>query len=334
MGEISGALSRRKTLVGHRRHEDDHDDLLLPAEHCFMADKIRILQSKGFRRLPDKAQVVTCPLNCHIRNRLSHTAEVAAISVMIAKVLGLNTGLSEAIAWGHDLGHVPFGHVGEKFIAEVTNRPFKHEVMSVVVCQHVERKGRGLNLTREVLNGIRQHSGALKVSDNMLPEARIVAYADKLAYLLSDYSDFERMEIHLPEELGRLMMSLGVTQRERIRQLTNALCVESAESGNVLFQDSEEAQCLRRIRELMYEIYPTVTEQNPKVRLARLYEFLSYAKLGDPALCISLMTDEEALFLSEQKMLNHMHFRSTSVGEIMPHLRDKKIDLCDADLDW
>ena len=126
----------------------------------FQRDRDRIIHSKAFRRLKHKTQVFLSPESDHYRTRLTHTLEVSQIARTIARALRLNEDLTEAIALGHDLGHTPFGHAGERAINDLTSFPFAHYEQSVRVCEKLEKSGKGLNLTYEVLNGIERHTCA------------------------------------------------------------------------------------------------------------------------------------------------------------------------------
>jgi dGTPase len=301
--------------------------------HPFIEDEIKLLCSKGVRRLSDKTQVASLPRNPHIRNRLSHTGEVVACSVNIAQVLGLNTELARAIAIGHDIGHVPFGHAGEHYIAERTNSRFTHETMGVVIAQHIERKCIGLNLTHEVLEGMLRHSGSNAI-EGMTQEAWVVRYADKIAYIFADFNDFNRMGCPLPKELVELVNQFGATQRERIRNVIINLCRESKEMGKVSFSQTVVAKRFDLLRKLMYGVYPRITMQDPARILDPIYTFLEKLNLGDPRIILGLMTDRDVSYLAERYALCYDHVRNTAVGEIIEHLQGKKVDCCDPDLDW
>ena len=149
-----------------------------PYRTCFQRDRDRILHSKAFRRLSNKTQVFISPEGDHYRARLTHTLEVAQIARTIARALGLNEDLTEAIALGHDLGHTPFGHAGESALDEVCPQGFRHNEQSLRLADLLE----GLNLTREVRNGIVCHTGPRKAAT---PEGRIIHFADRIAYILS-----------------------------------------------------------------------------------------------------------------------------------------------------
>ena len=138
---------------GRRRAEEED-----PVRTCFQRDADRILHSKAFRRLKNKTQVFLTPMGDHYRTRLSHTLEVSQNARTIARALDLNETLTEAIALGHDLGHTPFGHAGERVLNEMNPAGFKHNEQSVRVAQCLEKNGQGLNLTWEVLDGMKNHS--------------------------------------------------------------------------------------------------------------------------------------------------------------------------------
>lgn len=336
--EARGCLSYRKMLMGHRRHGTrmrDPSSSILDVHDDFEKDECKITCAKAFRLLCEKTQVATAPVNKLIRNRMTHTMEVVAHSVRIASILGLNVNLARSIALGHDMGHGPFGHQGERFIADAMGRKeFCHEVMGVVIAQKIERAGRGLNLTRETLEGMMCHSGA-KAHDGMTQEAWVVRYADKIAYLFSDYNDMLRMGYPIPRELEMLMRVFGENQRERVMNTITALILETRQAGKVSFDECDFALKFKRLRTLMYVIYPRITEQKPDRHMEPVLTYLTKLGVGDPFLLLWLMTDEDVLYLSKQSMLDMSHLRRTALSEILPHLESiGKIDLCDPDLDW
>ena len=147
---------------------------------CFMRDRDRIIHSKSFRRLKHKTQVFLSPEGDHYRTRLTHTLEVAQISRTVARALRLNEDLAEAIALGHDLGHTPFGHAGERALSEALGKPFNHNEQSLRVVRLLEKEGKGLNLTREVLDGILCHTGPRRptpgrAASSALPTASLIS---------------------------------------------------------------------------------------------------------------------------------------------------------------
>ncbi|MDR3558486.1 MAG: HD domain-containing protein [Candidatus Pacebacteria bacterium] len=331
--EIRGALAHLQTSeeAAYRRREDDED--FLYASNPFVDDMNRILSSKAFRRLSKKTQVVSFPTNPHIRDRMSHTTEVVACATVISDILGLNIHLTQAIAFGHDTGHVPMGHAGEAFLAERSGRPFSHEVMGVVVAQKIERHMRGLNLTHQVLDGMFRHSGK-NFSPTMSPEAMVVRIADKVAYLFADYNDFARMGHPLGDELKSLVESFGANQRNRVAETVSAICCESAQKGRVEFADCDAAKRFDRLRSLMYEVYPRITAQDPRRILEPIYDFLEKMNVADPLLLISLMTDQDVGYLAGQFLINTYHIKQTGAGEALDYIKGLTVDYCDPDLDW
>lgn len=211
---------------------------------CFQCDRDRILHSKSFRRLAHKTQVFLAPESDHYRTRLIHTLEVAQVARSIARPLGLNEDLTEAVALGHDLGHTPFGHVGERSLSRAiarfrgldpddprARRLFSHAEQGARIVGLLERDGAGLNLTAEVADGIRCHSGGRRA---MTPEGRVVALADRIAYVCHDIDDAERAgllgEGDLPEGPRRV---LGESSSQRIETMVHDVVARSAEEGDV-----------------------------------------------------------------------------------------------------
>ena len=178
----------------------------------FQRDRDRILHCKAFRRLKQKTQVFLLPNGDHYRTRLTHTLEVSQNARTIAKALRLNEDLTEAIALGHDLGHTPFGHAGERALDEVNPFGFRHNIQSVRIVERLEKNGEGLNLTWEVVDGILNHKSS---GHPHTLEGKIVRLSDKIAYLNHDIDDAIRggilNEAEIPEEFHRI---LGDTTRK------------------------------------------------------------------------------------------------------------------------
>jgi dGTPase len=334
VGQLRGCLAHRRTETGRRRHINDED--LLPMYDQFASDEARLESSKSFRLLSHKTQVVTGPENPLVRNRATHVLEVVACSVVLADLLGLNTSLARAIAFGHDIGHVPFGHPGEHFLAEAMGRPeFCHEVMGPIVAQKIERRGRGLNLTFETLDGMMRHSGN-KAREDMTQEAWVVRYTDKIAYIFHDYNDLsERMRHPLTRPIHSLMREFGTSQRERTCAVMAGLIAESAEKGKVSFEDSPLAKKFHELRSLMMGIYTHVTQQDLRYIMEPVLRSLEEFALGDPFLLFALMTDRDTIFLFNQRSRNIEHLQHTALKELLPYLEDiGEVDLCDPDLSW
>ncbi len=204
-----------------------------PEEECplrtpFQRDRDRILHCKAFRRLMHKTQVFLSPEKDHYRTRLTHTLEVAQVARTIARALQLNEDLTEAISLGHDLGHTPFGHAGERALRQVSPCGFTHYDQSVRVVQKLEKGGKGLNLTWEVINGIERHTTGEEASTL---EGRVVRLADRIAYINHDIEDAIRggvlREDDIPEEIHRV---LGRSRTERITTLINSVVEHSSDT--------------------------------------------------------------------------------------------------------
>lgn len=197
---------------GRKREEE-----LCPVRTDFQRDRDRIIHSSSFRRLKHKTQVFLSPEGDYYRTRLTHTLEVAQIARTMARALRLNEDLTEAIALGHDLGHTPFGHAGERALDAIAPFGFKHYIQSVRVADVIEKDGKGLNLTEEVLNGIICHT---KGEQAFTLEGRLVRLADRIAYLNHDIDDAERAgvmtENDIPQEIRDV---LGYTKSKRINTL-------------------------------------------------------------------------------------------------------------------
>lgn len=224
-----------------------------PMEPCtirteFQRDRDRILHCKSFRRLKHKTQVFISPEGDHYRTRLTHTLEVSQIARTIARALRLNEDLTEAISLGHDLGHTPFGHTGERLLNRVTKNGFKHNVHSLRVADKLEN-GCGLNLTWEVRDGILHHTKSGRPSTL---EAQIVSLSDRIAYINHDIDDALRARIiaesDLPKDCTRV---LGQVHKERINRMVLDVIQASRGQGRV-FMSSEVGQATEVLRDFMF----------------------------------------------------------------------------------
>ena len=197
---------------------------------CFMRDRDRIIHSKSFRRLKHKTQVFLSPEGDHYRTRLTHTLEVAQISRTIARALALNEDLSEAGALGHDLGHTPFGHAGERALDEMSGH-FIHAEQSLRIADKLEKDGRGLNLTYEVRDAILHHT---RGTPAFTLEGQIVRYADKIAYMNHDIDDAIRAGLLKNEDLPRDVLEImGNTHSKRINTLVDGVIGYCSETGMI-----------------------------------------------------------------------------------------------------
>lgn len=215
----------------------------------FQRDRDRIIHSKAFRRLKHKTQVYLSPSGDHYRTRLTHTLEVAQIGRTIARALLLNEDLVEAIALGHDLGHTPFGHAGERALNEISSGGFTHYEQSVRVVERLAGDGKGLNLTKEVRDGILCHT---KGREAFTPEGRIVRLADKIAYLNHDIDDSIRAGILNDEEIpAEISAILGGRHSVRIDTMINST-VENSKNGSIRMSD-EVWGAFIQLHDFMYE---------------------------------------------------------------------------------
>ncbi len=188
-----------------------------PVRTAYQRDRDRIIHSSAFRRLKDKTQVFLAPDNVHYRTRLTHTLEVSQIARTIARSLNLNEDLTEAIALGHDLGHTPFGHAGERALNSVYEKGFTHFEQSLRVVDLIEQRGEGLNLTYEVRDGILCHTRG-KEADTL--EGRIVKLSDKIAYINHDIDDACRGGVLSEDDIPLdIRMTLGFNKAERINSM-------------------------------------------------------------------------------------------------------------------
>ncbi len=201
----------------------------------FIRDRDRIIHCKTFRRLKHKTQVFLSPEGDHYRTRLTHTLEVCQIARTIARALDLNEDLAEAIALGHDLGHTPFGHAGERVLAQVCSLGFKHYEQSVRVVEKLEKDGRGLNLTHEVRNGILCHTSGTPAETL---EGQLVRFADKIAYMNHDIEDAVRGGVIEQGDIPAIVIeNLGDTKSKRINTLVRGVISASRGKDSIQTED-------------------------------------------------------------------------------------------------
>jgi dGTPase len=251
----------------HRRVEEPDSPLRTP----FQRDRDRIVHSKAFRRLKHKTQVFIAPEGDHYRTRLTHTLEACGIARTVARALGLNEDLTEAIGLGHDLGHPPFGHTGEEALnaalGERCEIGFKHNVHSLRVVDVLERDGQGLNLTEQVRDGILNHTGSDRPATL---EGRIVKLVDRVAYINHDIDDALRAGILRPENLPAAEIELlGPTGSKRIDTLVRDIVARSAEAGDIE-QSEEVGGAMLRLRKFMFDrVYLGDAAQGERERVHR-----------------------------------------------------------------
>lgn len=256
--------------IGRERYEEPCD-----IRPDFQRDRDRILHCKSFRRLKHKTQVYLAPEGDHYRTRLTHTLEVAQTARTIARALRLNEDLTEAIALGHDLGHTPFGHAGERALNRVYPEGFEHAKQSLRVVEVLEKDGEGLNLTKEVRDGIVNHQ--TKGNPSTL-EGKIVRISDKISYINSDIDDSIRGKILSEEELPKECIEiLGNTTRKRLDAIIHDVVRNSEEKNDILMSD-EIRSSINKLRAFMFQsVYtnPVAKGQEKKAEqlLEQLYEY-------------------------------------------------------------
>lgn len=242
-----------------------------PYRTCFQRDRDRIIHSKAFRRLSNKTQVFISPEGDHYRARLTHTLEVAQIARTIARALALNEDLTEAIALGHDLGHTPFGHAGERALDEVSPFGFRHNEQSLRMVDRIEE----LNLTLEVRDGIVCHTGQKKADT---PEGRIIHYADRIAYINHDIDDAVRAGLIRASDLPpHLLKNLGDTHGKRIDTMVTAMISYGFERREIGMDEAVHADMMELRRFMFDNVYQGTDaqrdEQRAKNMLRSLYEY-------------------------------------------------------------
>ena len=241
----------------------------------FQRDRDRIIHCKAFRRLKHKTQVFLSPESDHYRTRLTHTLEVAQIARTIARALRFNEDLAEAIALAHDLGHTPFGHAGERALNSIYSGGFTHYAQSVRVCRVIEKGGKGLNLTHEVLDGVMNHT---KGEWPHTPEGKIVRFSDRIAYINHDIDDAITAGVFSEESIPlEYRQVLGFRKSERINTLVKSI-VENTEKDDVKM-DERTQKAYEDLHTFMYDtvyLNPVVKFEETKVDgiVSGLYDYL------------------------------------------------------------
>lgn len=268
--------------LGREEYEAEDD-----VRTVYMVDRDRIIHSKSFRRLKHKTQVYIKTSGDHYRTRLTHTLEVSQIARTIARGIGLNESLVEAITLGHDLGHVPFAHNGEEVLAKLLPGGFKHNEQSVRVVKYLEKDGKGLNLTKEVIDGILHHTGFSKLSEKAFTlEGQIVKYSDKIAYVNHDIDDSIRAGLLKHKELpADIMNKLGHTHGDRIGTLVKDIIIntlENIENNRIEVSLSEDVdKALTDLRKFMFvNVYngPVLKEERDKAKFVLYQVFEHFIK--------------------------------------------------------
>ena len=242
---------------------------------CYQRDADRITHSKSFRRLMHKTQVFLSPEGDHYRTRMTHTLEVARIARSVCRGLQLNEDLAEAAALGHDLGHTPFGHAGERALSEMIGHPFRHNEQSLRVVDRLEKNGEGLNLTYETRMGIVGHTGEF-IPETL--EGQVLRLSDRIAYINHDIDDAMRAGILTEAEIPRQIADvLGSSHAQRINTLVEDMIVQTQQTGRVGMHD-EVARAMDNLRSFMFErVYtnPIAKGEESKARdiICKLYEY-------------------------------------------------------------
>ena len=310
---LSPYATLSKNSKGRKIKEEECD-----IRPVFQRDRDRIVHCKAFRRLKQKTQVFLLPKGDHYRTRLTHTLEVSQIAQTIAKALRLNEDLVEAIALGHDLGHTPFGHAGERVLNELCSGGFKHNKQSVRIVEKLEKGGQGLNLTWEVRDGILNHQ------TSTMPhtlEGKIVRFSDKIAYIHHDMDDAIRggilTEADVPKEICEV---IGSSPTERLDHFIHDIVTNSMDKDDILMSEPV-AEAMTKIRQFMFErVYknPVAKSEEGKAEMLMetLYqhflkhlddlpeEYLNLLSVGEPrekVVCdyVGAMTDRFAIAVYE-----------------------------------
>ncbi|MDD6428340.1 MAG: deoxyguanosinetriphosphate triphosphohydrolase [Lachnospiraceae bacterium] len=238
----------------------------------FQRDRDRILHCKAFRRLMNKTQVFLYPMGDHYRTRMSHTLEVAQNARTIGRALRLNESLIEAIALGHDLGHTPFGHAGEDVLDKCTSGGFSHSEQSVRIVEKLEKDGKGLNLTWEVRDGIRNHQTE---GHPATPEGAVVRLSDKIAYIYADVDDAIRGEIIREEDIPtEIRRTLGMNAKARLNTMIHDVITTSEGSQEIRMSDEirEAAMDLRSF--LFANVYRNPRAKGEEIKAKRMIRML------------------------------------------------------------
>jgi dGTPase len=261
-----------------------------PVRTPFQRDRDRIVHSKSFRRLKHKTQVFIAPEGDHYRTRLTHTLETCGIARTVARALGLNEDLTEAIGLGHDLGHPPFGHIGERVLDECLRARFGvrffHNHHSLRMVERLERDGAGLNVCEQVRDGILRHRGGPELPATL--EGRIVRLVDRIAYINHDIDDAIRAGVIAGQDLpAEEIAVLGPDGSARIDTLVLDLVEHSAAAGDIV-QGEEVGGAMDRLRTFMFDrVYLGPVAQSETARIERMLHALfdHYVEELPPALC-------------------------------------------------
>lgn len=258
----------------------DRDEPQCDIRPVFQRDRDRILHSKAFRRLKNKTQVFLTPKGDHYRTRMSHTLEVSQNARTIAKALRLNEDLVEAIALGHDLGHTPFGHAGERVLDKLTKGQFRHNEQSVRIVESLEKDGEGLNLTWEVRDGILNHEIELRPATL---EGRVVRLSDKIAYLNADFDDAIRAQLLSEDDIPlELRKELGYDTKTRLDHMIHDIIINSMGQDDIRMSPETE-QAFWELRKFMFtNLYTNPIAKSEEVKAEAMLEELYFHYMDEP----------------------------------------------------
>lgn len=273
--ELAPYASFSRNSKGRLRDEEPCD-----VRTCFQRDRDRILHCKAFRRLKDKTQVFLSPQGDHYRTRLIHTLEVSQISRTVAKALRLNVDLVEAIALGHDLGHTPFGHAGERVLNQLSPKGFAHNVQSLRVVDRLEKDGKGLNLTMEVRDGILNHKTSCHPSTL---EGDVVRICDKIAYIHHDMDDAQRAGIIREEDVpAEFREKLGMSTKERLNTMIHDLISSSYDKPEIHMSEPV-LTAMMDLRKMMFrDVYTNPVAKSEESKVQLMFDAMFQYYLADP----------------------------------------------------
>ena len=250
----------------------DREETQCDLRTVFQRDRDRIIHCKAFRRLKHKTQVFLAPMGDHYRTRLTHTLEVSQIARTISKSLDLNEDLTEAIALGHDLGHTPFGHAGERTLNRVCSKGFVHSKQSIRVVEVLENDGKGLNLTKEVRDGILNHRTSGHPCNL---EGCVVRLSDKIAYINHDIDDAIRGKIICEKDIPKIYTDiLGDSTKKRLDTLVHDIVKNSINKPEIVMSEEIEKAMLG-LRQYMFEnVYTNSEAKKEEVKANEMLELL------------------------------------------------------------
>ena len=270
-------------LASYAAFSDESEGRDIYEEPCtlrtiYQRDRDRIIHSKTFRRLKHKTQVFLSPYGDHYRTRLTHTLEVSQIARTVARALRVNEDLTEAIALAHDIGHTPFGHAGERALTRALGRPFRHNEQSVRVVERLEKEGKGLNLSKEVRDGILCHRSTYRAKT---VEGNILRISDKIGYINHDIDDGIRAGILTEDELPKNLTDiLGHGTRDRINNIIRdfinySMTLDLDNDKTIVGLSPEFEEALYDLRKYMFEnVYTNPAAKAEEAKAERIVEML------------------------------------------------------------